>query len=926
MGRIFTVDFTRNFIDEVAAYVEREYVARGRGLDRLAVVFGGKRPAYFLKRQLGRGIGKGFIPPRFFTVDEFMDHTANADRCLAAGRELDLCFVLYRLASRITPELVRGRESFAQFLPWAREILDFIEQLDLEDVDNSALLSIQENARIGYAVPDSINGLLRHIKLLREAFHGELEAKGRTFRGLQYLRAASEVRNHGWEEFDEIMFCGLFYFHRTEEEVVRWLHGLGKATLVFQGDQRKWPVLQRIAERFGCELLEGAEPTPTTFRLHVHAGFDVHSQVAVARDILTGSREPDRTVVVLPESGQLVPLLSELPPGLTDINVSMGYPLQRSSLSFLLDFVMRAQLSRKGGRYYARDYLKVLQHPFIKNLRLTGEGEAVRALVHRIEEVLTGRVRGGISGSSFLALEEVLAEEAVFACGRADSGAAGPAGLRGVLGEIHRAAFEEWEGVNDLKDFAGALGRFLDLVVDKSFLPAFPLNIKIAERMYAIKDEFARAGFSGEPFAFAELARIFQDQLAREKVNFSGTPLKGLQVLGLFETRSLSFDHVIILDANEGVLPKLDIRSSLVPREVMLSLRLDRLELEEEIQRYQFMRIISSAKEVHLVYQERDDRERSRFIEELAWEADKKAGRPAGLPLERAAFAVQVEPARRSAEKTPSVLDFLRGFRYSASSINLYLKNPYEFYTTHVLGLREADDLLDEPDGRQIGNYLHELLEEAYKPLLRRPFVIDDAFGRRLARLAQEKFDATLARSMRSDAFLLKAVIDHRLKVFLEKEREAAEGVEQVLFLEHPFESLISLGGRDVHFYCKVDRVDRLKDGTVLVIDYKSGGGDRLPRPDAVRSGPFSRERLFNDLRSFQLPLYYYFLSREFPRDRVLTELFNLREAKREAFPKASVAGHDEFLRPYLEALEYVVAEILDPKVPFIDDDLQSFD
>ena len=83
---------------------------------------------------------------------------------------------------------------------------------------------------------------------------------------------------------------------------------------------------------------------------------------------------------------------------------------------------------------------------------------------------------------------------------------------------------------------------------------------------------------------------------------FSGSPLKGLQILGLLETRSLSFDNVIVMDVNEGTLPKLRVYEPFIPREVMVNLKLNRLEQEEEIQRYQLMRLISSAQKVHLVY------------------------------------------------------------------------------------------------------------------------------------------------------------------------------------------------------------------------------------------------------------------------------------------------------------------------------------
>jgi len=57
----------------------------------------------------------------------------------------------------------------------------------------------------------------------------------------------------------------------------------------------------------------------------------------------------------------------------------------------------------------------------------------------------------------------------------------------------------------------------------------------------------------------------------------------------------------------------------------MLSLGLGRLEKEEEIQRYQFNRLISGARNVHLIYEENQEKEKSRFIEELWWKKQQEA-------------------------------------------------------------------------------------------------------------------------------------------------------------------------------------------------------------------------------------------------------------------------------------------------------------
>jgi len=56
-----------------------------------------------------------------------------------------------------------------------------------------------------------------------------------------------------------------------------------------------------------------------------------------------------------------------------------------------------------------------------------------------------------------------------------------------------------------------------------------------------------------------------------------------MQILGLFETRSLNFENVIIIDVNEGILPSLNIYEPLIPREVMINLDISRIEKEEEI-------------------------------------------------------------------------------------------------------------------------------------------------------------------------------------------------------------------------------------------------------------------------------------------------------------------------------------------------------
>ena len=58
--------------------------------------------------------------------------------------------------------------------------------------------------------------------------------------------------------------------------------------------------------------------------------------------------------------------------------------------------------------------------------------------------------------------------------------------LPGLFGEI----CVQWEDLACFKDLALNLEHFLDVLIDKSFMKSYPLNLNITKKIYAIKDEF----------------------------------------------------------------------------------------------------------------------------------------------------------------------------------------------------------------------------------------------------------------------------------------------------------------------------------------------------------------------------------------------------------------------------------------------------
>src|SRR3989338_2505924 len=238
MDRIITYNLSENFLENLAGFIEDNFLKKGKDMSRVAFLFGGRRPALFLTKELSKRIKKGFALPKFFSIDEFAEYIVAKKGAFSRVSDLDACYIIYDLAKSIAPDILKNRESFSKFLPWASEILSFIEALDLEDIKTEPLEDIQFKADIGYDIPENINAMLGSVVSLREAYHRALKEKGAYSRGLTYLAASRYIREADTSEFDDILVCGFFYLHKAEAGIIKYLYDTKKATLFFQGDAK----------------------------------------------------------------------------------------------------------------------------------------------------------------------------------------------------------------------------------------------------------------------------------------------------------------------------------------------------------------------------------------------------------------------------------------------------------------------------------------------------------------------------------------------------------------------------------------------------------------------------------------------------------------------------------------------------------------
>jgi double-strand break repair protein AddB len=167
--------------------------------------------------------------------------------------------------------------------------------------------------------------------------------------------------------------------------------------------------------------------------------------------------------------------------------------------------------------------------------------------------------------------------------------------------------------------------------------------------------------------------------------------------------------------------------------------------------------------------------------------------------------APRVAPALRPSPRPPVPA---RPRQLSVTEIKTLIRDPYAIYARHVLKLRPLDPLRPEPDPRLRGTVLHEILERFLKQgggdrqtLLA---IAEEVLAARVAwPLARTIWLSRLAKA--ADAFLAFS---------------ATTGGEPVLLEE---KGALRLPGLDFTLTGKPDRIDRLADGRLLLIDYKTG-------------------------------------------------------------------------------------------------------
>jgi len=331
-----------------------------------------------------------------------------------------------------------------------------------------------------------------------------------------------------------------------------------------------------------------------------------------------------------------------------------------------------------------------------------------------------------------------------------------------------------------------------------------------------------KADIAGDIFP-KSYGAVFERLLALESVRKTYGTHPRLKILGPIEARFNHFDRIIVGGLNEGVWPMLQNADPFMSRTMKKDYGLPLPERSIGVTAFDLSAFMA-APEVFLTRAERTagtPTTKSRYwlrFETIAqiFEqniADLKTSFYNNLALkcETPDTFQKIEPA---APKPPL---YARPRRFSASSIEKLMRNPYEIYARYILKLKVLDALDADIKQTVFGTIVHKVLERF---CLKYPNSLDDKAYDFLLDLASEEFKRYKldskekiffrARFEKTAAWIIETEKAYRFDIL-----RAIPEVRGIINLDMPNGPVI--------IEARADRIDETKRGSYCILDYKTG-------------------------------------------------------------------------------------------------------
>lgn len=848
------------FLRLVAEDIQAKF---GQDISDVAIVFNNKRPITYLKKHLVDVYGQAIWSPQFYTIQEFLSLSSTKTQ----ASPLSQFFYLYELHNALLAEEGHEPETLEEFYPIAEIILsDFgqidydlvpVEQIYMELFDTTEIdLAFQHftaeqqdfirlfwqsfSAKGHTAVQQRFLKLWKRLPKLYHALKAKLAAEGQiNYPGLYRELAEGKAEKGDFlKPYKKILFVGFNALNRAEALLFKTWQEQGLALFYFDADghyiddkiQEAGLFIRRNLQQTGLENALGEIPhvlANRTTDVQLYQCLGKNSETKTLHDVLLqdfpqGIPDGKTAAILLADESLLVPLLQSLPD--LEVNITTGYPLIQSPIYGLIDLWCEVQMmiSQQKKEKIPYQLLETfLSHPMTKVAPETKQRIQKEASEKQLFEIPVAEIDVAQS-----ALPDFFK----------------PIALKNdVIPGINRM-------IRSLLESMATQGRIRLIESD--------LLIETRKVLNQLHLGFDKLG----TFSISFQIGLVKKAIAPINSAIEGDPLKGLQIMGLLESRCLNFDYIYVLGANEGILPKTSSSATFLPNNLRKAYGLPILENQDALSAYLFYRHFQYSNFMHLFYNgivdESSTGEESRFIKQLVFETNFNFIKR----VQQQTLLFPVQPKELIIAKEGEIWDKLYN-RYivnkkllSASAFTTYLQSPLQFFLKYVAEIKEPPSISQEFEMNNLGSIIHrcmELLLLPYKGLAdftptavleEKIALVDSLVLQEIGLQYQQDFKSYS--DLNSLQRIMHKISSAYIQMYLEYDIANYQSF-RIVELENEkdynldFDIMIDGEPSKIKLYGIIDRVDEVvdQDGQVKIriVDYKTGSDKVLfSKPENV--------------------------------------------------------------------------------------------
>ena len=920
-------------------------------LAHTAVVFPNKRAGLFFNEYLAQESDSPIWSPAYVSISELFRSLSPWE----VGDPVKLVCELYKIFRRET----QSTETLDDFYFWGEMLISDFDDADKNKVDTDKLFSNLQDLRnimddytfIDDEQEEAIRQFFQNFSIerrtaLKERFISLWNVLGNIYKGFRESLASQNIAYEGMMyrhviehldvdklPYEKYVFVGFNVLNKVEHTLFTQLKDAGKAVFYWDYDEfymkeNRQAVTHEAGEFIRRNLRDFPSPLSGELFKNLSKPKEVHyiassTENAQARYLPQWIRNnlttPEKeTAVVLCNEALLQPVLHSLPAEIKHVNITMGFPLSQTPVySFLIALLELHThgFNFKSGRYTFQSVVTLLKHPYTR--QLTGQAEL-------LEKELTRNNR-------FYPLPGELGKDEFLT--RLFTPLSGNLNLCIRLSETLQQVASIYQANTSGTEDTDAFNQLYRESLFKAYTTINRFRTLIEEDELTVQSETFR--------------RLLVKVLSTTNIPFHGEPAIGMQVMGVLETRNLDFRHLVLLSVNEGQLPKSGGDSSFIPYNLRKAFGMTTIEHKIAVYAYYFYRLLQRAERITLIYNTSSDGlnrgEWSRFMLQFLIEWPH--------PITRQFLEAGQSPQGTSSitvEKTPDVMRQMQSLfdvranpkaKFSPSALNYYLDCPLKFYYRYVAGLSAPDEVSAEIDSATFGSIFHYAAEHIYKDLTTHGKVINKEALETLLRnevklqdyvdTAFKKLFFNVPQNEKPEyngvQLINSAVIARYLKQLLQNDLRYAPFtfIASEMEVDEPIDIQTPKGVIKSRIGGIIDRMDS-KDGTLRIVDYKTGGdADTPPHVESLFIPDKKRSNYV-----FQTFLYAAIMCRKQPTMKIAPALLYIHRAATETYspviqmgesrkPKEAVEDFSKYEKEYRERLQGLLEEIFNPEKSF---------